>query len=117
MPMVVDADAVLATPVAFQRLERISGQGRQVFHRNRRFQSVGPDLCAALEAGKRLDPLTRGKFLCSFVAVTDDHLVSYRAIMLYVKRKSNHARHTGGGRPSSHCTNGRWKRAGRTTRS
>jgi hypothetical protein len=48
-PLVVGADAVLALPIALQRFEAIPGQGRQIFERRRRIESVDLQTCRALD--------------------------------------------------------------------
>ena len=63
-PLVVDANAVLAFPVAFERFETVAGQV-QIQQRRGRIMLVELHLRLALKTNKDLDPVSFGKLAVS----------------------------------------------------
>jgi hypothetical protein len=55
-PLVIDADAVLASPVAFQCLKSVARQGSKIPDSRGRFQAIKLQAGGAFEARKRPDP-------------------------------------------------------------
>jgi hypothetical protein len=72
-PLVVDADAVLALPVALQGLESVTRQCRQISERVRRLEPVQLEPRGPLDARQRLDALPGGEGRRSAVSIADDH--------------------------------------------
>jgi hypothetical protein len=63
--LVVDADTVLALPVAAQCFETVAGQGRQVLQRYDRLKAIKLQLRGPLESRERLDSFPGGETLWS----------------------------------------------------
>ena len=73
-PLVIDADAVLALPIALQCFQPVARQGSEIFQARRCVQSFQPRLGLTCEAGKILHVLATGKTLGFSIPVADDHL-------------------------------------------
>lgn len=87
-PLVVDADAVLALPVANQRLKTISRQSGKVSQRRGGFEAVELQASGTLKSGKGFDPFPGGEVSRPLVAVADNHSYKISGITRYVKRNS-----------------------------
>ena len=72
-PTVVDANTVLAFAIAFQRFKTIARQGRKIFERDSRFQTVQFQTRGAFYARETFDPFAGRKVYSPFVPVADDH--------------------------------------------
>jgi hypothetical protein len=73
-PLVIDADAVLAFAVAFQRFKAVAGQRRKVLERRSRFQTVKLQAGGLLNAGKGSNPFPSREVEGAPVPIADDHL-------------------------------------------
>src|SRR3990172_2811406 len=73
-PLVVDANAVLALPVAAERFEAVARQAGKVHECRGRLQTVELELRGPLNRGTRLDSLAGGEGPGSFVPIPQDHL-------------------------------------------
>ena len=82
----VDADAVLALPSAFEFLEAIARQSRQVGEICRCLQAIQFQTRGPLEARESLYALASREAAGSLVATADDHDKSIAVVMRYVKR-------------------------------
>lgn len=72
-PLIVDSNAVLASPVPFQRFEMVSGQRCEIAQRSRCFEPIQFQACGALYAEKCLNPLARREISGALVPTTGDH--------------------------------------------
>ena len=72
-PLVIDADAVLALPVALEGFQPIAGQSGKVFQARRHIQPVKPDFGLSSETGKFPNVLSIGKSFGFSVPVTHNH--------------------------------------------
>src|SRR5208282_334068 len=72
-PLRVDANAVLAFPVASQRLEPVPRQCRKVPKCCSRFQTVQLQACRALNPGECLDVFALSEISGALVPIADDH--------------------------------------------
>jgi hypothetical protein len=82
-PLVIDADAVLAVPVAPERFEPIAGQSGKVFQARCGFEPVESEFGLSPETLPNV--LTIGKTFGFSVPVFDDHRNNLAVITLYVK--------------------------------
>src|SRR5260221_9961893 len=73
-PFVIDADAVLASAIAFQGFKTVAGQGRKVSERRSRFETIKLQAAGPFNAGKGFDPSAGSKFGGPLVPIADDHL-------------------------------------------
>src|SRR5688572_28194691 len=71
-PLLIDADRVLADPVAFQRFKAVARQGTELAKTRRGIQNLKPLPSLAIESLKRPDELTPSKTGSAFVTVADD---------------------------------------------
>ena len=60
-PLIIDANAVLALPVASERFKAVAGQYGKVFKHDSRIQSVQLQTGSTFDSRKRLYPFTGGE--------------------------------------------------------
>ena len=88
-PLSVDADAILAQSVAFQRLKTIAAQGHQSLFVGRTFQNFKPSIGLPIKCLKRWYALSFGKLAGALVSVLGSFFIKIHAIIshntLYVK--------------------------------
>ena len=72
-PLVIDADAVLASAVACQRFKMVAGQSGKVFQREGRMKTIEFEARRALNAGEGLDSFAGGEVSAALVPLADDH--------------------------------------------
>ena len=72
-PLVIDADAVLTLPVAFERFQPVAGQSCKVFQTRGCIQSVKTKLGLSGKTGKFPDPLAIYEAFGLAIPVADDH--------------------------------------------
>jgi len=72
-PLVIDADAVLALPIALQSFQPIARQSGEVFEGRRPIQSVKTDFRLSRETGKFPNALAICKAFGFAIPVADDH--------------------------------------------
>src|SRR5436190_13885557 len=73
-PLVVDANAVLALPVATECFESIAWQAGKILKCCRRLETVELELRGPFKGGERLGSLPGGESSGSFVPIPQDHL-------------------------------------------
>src|ERR1035438_6705755 len=72
-PLIVNPNAVSSLAIAFQRLQAVPRQLREVLAASRRFQSIQLQPRRALDSAKRLDALSGGEIPCPLVAIAENH--------------------------------------------
>src|SRR5213592_4522470 len=72
-PLIVDADAVRALPIALQRFKPVAGQRRQIMKDVRGFKAIELEPSGPLDARERFHAFAGGEVSRSLVAVADDH--------------------------------------------
>jgi hypothetical protein len=72
-PLIVDADGVLALPIAFESFQPIARQSRKVSQAGRRFQPVKADFGLPGKTGKFPDTLSIGEARGPIVPEAGDH--------------------------------------------
>ncbi|CBE68751.1 protein of unknown function [Candidatus Methylomirabilis oxygeniifera] len=72
-PLVVDADAILASTVAHQRLKMVTGQSGKVLKRQGHIETVELQARRALEAGEGFDSFAGREVSAALVPIADDH--------------------------------------------
>src|SRR5208337_1724265 len=88
-PLRVNADAVLAGPIAAQGLEPVAWQGPQILKTGRGIEDFEPFVGLPGETLKSLQGLAIGEPARALIAVADDHVpFEDRILTMYVKRKS-----------------------------
>jgi hypothetical protein len=87
-PLHVDADAVLACPVAFQGLEAVAGEAPQILKTRRGIQNFKTLVSLSVKPLKLPDKFAARKSFGSFVAVAQNHAFSISGFMIYVNRKA-----------------------------
>jgi len=73
-PLVVDANPVLALPVAAQRFESVARQAGKVLECRGRLETIELELRGPLNRGERLDALAGGEGPGPFVPIPQDQL-------------------------------------------
>src|SRR2546421_11811473 len=74
-PLVIDADAVLASAIALESFQSVSADCGKIPEACRRIETVKPHLGLARETGKLLDPFASGETGGLSVPVTHNHWV------------------------------------------
>jgi len=72
-PLIVNADAVLALAVTYQRFKTVSRQRGEIAHRGSRLHTIKFQARGPLKARECLDSLTSGEFSGSLIPIADDH--------------------------------------------
>src|SRR5882724_37251 len=91
-PLIVYANAVLALPVAKQRLKSIAGQRSQVSERCGRLQTIQLHPRGAFKPREGFDEFPRGEVPRSLITVTGDHHKRIACVTRYVKHNVCHPR-------------------------
>jgi hypothetical protein len=71
--LVIDAHAVLALTIAFERFQPVTRQGRKIFQARRCIQSVKTNLSLSGKTGKFPDPLAICEAFGLAISIADDH--------------------------------------------
>src|SRR5208337_328488 len=77
-PLHVDADAVLACPVAFQGLEAVAGEAPQILKARRGVQNFETLVSLPAETLKLPDKFAARKSFGPFVTVAEDHALTIK---------------------------------------
>ncbi len=86
-PLIVNANAVLALAVAYQRFKTVPRQCGKVPKRRSRFHTVKLQARGSFKYGECLDPFPGGEFSGPLVPIADDHYPKIPESTPYVKRK------------------------------
>jgi hypothetical protein len=71
--LIVNADAVLALAVTYQRFKTVSRQRGEIALRGSRLHTIKLQARGPLKARECLDSLTAGEFSGSLIPIADDH--------------------------------------------
>src|ERR1700679_2482601 len=72
-PLIVDADAVFAAAIAFQRFKAIAGQSGQIGKRYSGFETIQLQSCRAIKAGEGFDSSSSVELGCLLVPKAANH--------------------------------------------
>jgi len=88
-PLIVNANAVLALAVAYQRLKTVPRQCSKVPQRRGRFHTVKLQARGSFKSREWLDPFPGGEFSGPLVPIANDHCSKYQEVRVTSSVRTN----------------------------